>query len=115
MLPTEDAAWVGEELTRRFDLPLWSFSLTATDANRWALRLCRAITGRPYVLVFSHCYHGSVDETIVTLNERREPQARPGNVGPAVDPTVTTRVAQWNDRDHVRELLADGQVACVLT
>lgn len=115
MLPTEDAAWVGEELGRRFGLPLWSFSLTATDANRWALRLCRAITGRPYVLVFSHCYHGSVDETIVTLNERREPQARPGNVGPAVDPTVTTRVAEWNDLEHVKELLADGQVACVLT
>jgi glutamate-1-semialdehyde 2,1-aminomutase len=115
MLPTEDAAWVGEELARRFGLPLWSFSLTATDANRWALRLCRAITGRPYVLVFSHCYHGSVDETIVTLDERREPQARPGNVGPAVDPTVTTRVAEWNDLEHVARLLADEQVACVLT
>src|SRR3954449_6590862 len=68
MLPTEDAAWVGEELARRFGLPLWSFSLTATDANRWALRLCRAITRRPYVLVFSHCYHGTVDETFVTLD-----------------------------------------------
>ena len=67
MLPTEDAAWVGEELGRRFGVPLWSFALTATDANRWALRLCRALTERPYVLVFSHCYHGSVDETFVTL------------------------------------------------
>ena len=58
MLPTEDAAWVGEELGRRFGVPLWSFTLTATDANRWVLRLCRAVTARPYVLVFSHCYHG---------------------------------------------------------
>jgi hypothetical protein len=55
MLPTEDAAWVGEELGRRFGVALWSFALTATDANRWALRLCRAIAQRPYVLVFSHC------------------------------------------------------------
>src|SRR3954451_22353984 len=39
MLPTEDAAWVGDELARHFGVPLWSFSLTATDANRWALRL----------------------------------------------------------------------------
>jgi glutamate-1-semialdehyde 2,1-aminomutase len=115
MLPTEDAAWVGEELGRRFGLPLWSFALTATDANRWALRLCRAITGRPYVLVFSHSYHGSVDETIVTLDGSGRPQARPGNVGPAVDPTVTTRVAEWNDHEMVERLLADGQVACVLT
>ena len=71
MLPTEDAAWVGEELGRRFGVPLWSFALTATDANRWVLRLCRAVTGRPHVLVFNYCYHGSVDETFVTLDGGR--------------------------------------------
>ena len=113
MLPTEDAAWVGEELARRFGVALWSFALTATDANRWALRLCRAITQRPYVLVFSHCYHGSVDETFVTLDGGR-PRSREGNVGPAVDPTVTTRVCEFNDIEAVERLLADGQVACVL-
>jgi glutamate-1-semialdehyde 2,1-aminomutase len=113
MLPTEDAAWVGEELARRFGVALWSFALTATDANRWALRLCRAVTQRPYVLVFSHCYHGSVDETIVTLDGTR-PRSRAGNVGPAVDPTLTTRVCEFNDLEAVGRLLADGQVACVL-
>ena len=51
MLPTEDAAWVGEELARRFGLPSWQFTLTATDANRFSLRLARAITGRPLVAV----------------------------------------------------------------
>jgi glutamate-1-semialdehyde 2,1-aminomutase len=115
MLPTEDATWVGEELGRRFGMPLWSFSLTATDANRWALRLCRAITGRPYVLVFSHCYHGTVDETFVTVDGGGRPHSRAGNVGPAVDPTVTTRVCEFNDLDAVERLLADKQVACVLT
>src|SRR3712207_1315339 len=118
MLPTEDAAWVGEELARRFGLPLWSFALTATDANRWALRLCRAITGRPQVLVFSHSYHGSVDEAFVTLGDdpaHPAPRSRAGNVGPAVDPTTTTRVADWGDAEQVERLLADGQVACVLT
>jgi glutamate-1-semialdehyde 2,1-aminomutase len=115
MLPTEDAAWVGDELARRFGLPLWSFSLSATDANRWALRLCRAITGRPQVLVFSHCYHGTVDETFVTLDGGGRPRSRAGNVGPAVDPTVTTRVCEFNDLEAVERLLADEQVACVLT
>src|SRR4051794_28700397 len=114
MLPTEDAAAVGEELGRRFGVPLWSFALTATDANRWALRLCRAMTRRPYVLVFSHCYHGSVDETFVTLEAGR-PRSREGNVGPAVDPTTTTRVCEFNDIAAVERLLADEQVACVLT
>src|SRR3954464_15667372 len=115
MLPTEDAAAVGEELGRRFGVPLWSFALTATDANRWALRLCRAMTRRPYVLVFSHCYHGSVDETFVTLEAGTRPRSREGNVGPAVDPTTTTRVCEFNDVAAVKRLLADEQVACVLT
>jgi glutamate-1-semialdehyde 2,1-aminomutase len=113
MLPTEDAAWVGEELTRRFGVARWSFALTATDANRWALRLCREVTRRPYVLVFNYCYHGSVDETFVTLDGAR-PRSRAGNVGPAVDPTQTTRVCEFNDLGAVERLLADGQVACVL-
>jgi glutamate-1-semialdehyde 2,1-aminomutase len=115
MLPTEDAAWVGEELSRRFGMARWSFALSATDANRWALRLCRAVTRRPYVLVFSHCYHGTVDETFITLDGAGRPRSRAGNVGPAVDPTVTTRVAEFNELPAVEEALADEQVACVLT
>ncbi|HEX4735585.1 MAG TPA: transaminase [Thermoleophilaceae bacterium] len=115
MLPTEDAGWVGDELVRRFGMALWSFSLSATDANRWALRLCRAITGRPQVLVFSHCYHGTVDETFITLDGGGRPRSRAGNVGPAVDPTLTTRVCEFNDLEAVERLLADEQVACVLT
>jgi glutamate-1-semialdehyde 2,1-aminomutase len=114
MLPTEDAACVAEELARRFGVAQWSFALTATDANRWALRLCREITGRPQVLVFNHCYHGSVDEAFVTLDSGARPRSRPGNVGPAVDPTITTRVCEFNDLEALERLLADEQVACVL-
>ena len=66
MLPTSDAQWVGAELTRRFGMPLWCFSLSATDANRWAVRLARLATGRPKILVFAYCYHGSVDETFAS-------------------------------------------------
>ena len=113
MLPSEDAAWVGGELARRFGLPLWQFTLTATDANRFALRLCRQITGRPKVLVFSYCYHGTVDESFVTL-EGGAARSRAGNVGPPIDPAVTTRVAEFNDLAAVEAELAHGDVACVL-
>jgi len=68
MLPTEDAAWVGRELVRRFGLDAWQFALTATDANRWVLRMARQVTGRPKVLVFNYCYHGTVDETVIALD-----------------------------------------------
>jgi glutamate-1-semialdehyde 2,1-aminomutase len=115
MLPTEDAEWVGAELSRRFKLPLWSFTLSATDANRWAIRLARLVTGKPRILVFSYCYHGSVDETFVILDDDGQPLSRPGNVGPAIDPTTTTRVAQFNDLASVEAALRHGDVAVVVT
>ncbi|MGL5927350.1 MAG: transaminase, partial [Dermatophilaceae bacterium] len=115
MLPTDDAQWVGAELTRRFGLPLWSFALSATDANRWAVRLARLATGRPKVLVFAYCYHGSVDETFALPGPDGKAQSRPGNVAPPVALDLTTRVATWNDLASVERELAHGDVAAVLT
>jgi glutamate-1-semialdehyde 2,1-aminomutase len=114
MMPTEDAAWVGTELARRFGLPLWSFTLTATDANRWALRLARQITGRPKVLVFSYSYHGAVDESFVVVGPDGRAAPRPGLVGPPVDPTQTTCVCEFNDAAALEAELAHGDVAAVL-
>ena len=82
MLPVEDALWVGEELKRRFGLPYWQFALTATDANRFSIRLARHITGRRKILVFNWCYHGTVDETFITLHRDGRVTARSGNLGP---------------------------------
>jgi glutamate-1-semialdehyde 2,1-aminomutase len=113
MLPTRDAAWVGAELTRRFGPTHWSFTLTATDANRWAIRLARQITRRPKILVFSYCYHGSVDETFIVAGPDG-PHSRPGNVGAPVDPRETTRVAEFNDLAGLERELAAGDVAVVL-
>jgi glutamate-1-semialdehyde 2,1-aminomutase len=115
MMPSEDAEWVGAELTRRFGLPLWSFSLTATDANRWALRLARLVTGRPRILAFSYCYHGAVDETLVITGADGSAQFREGNVGPAVPIAQTTRVAEFNDLASVERELAHGDVAVLIT
>lgn len=113
MLPSEDAAWVAQELSRRFGLPFWQFALSATDANRFAIRIARHCTGRPRILVFNGCYHGTVDETFVIL-EDGEPVVRPGNIGPAVDPTSTTRVVEFNDLTALEEALSHQDVACVL-
>ena len=114
MLPTEDATYVGAELQRRFGLPYWQFALTATDANRWVLRMCRMAQRRPRVLVFSECYHGSVDETIIVVGPDGQPLAKPGNVGPQVDPVQTTRVVEFNDVDALTAALRPRDVACVL-
>jgi glutamate-1-semialdehyde 2,1-aminomutase len=114
MMPTEDAEWVAADLTRRFGLPLWSFSLTATDANRWALRIARMVTGRPKVMAFSYCYHGSVDETFVITGDDGGTAPRGGNVGPAVHVRETTRVAEFNDLASVERGLAHGDVAVLI-
>lgn len=114
MLPSEDAIWVGEELTRRFGMPYWQLTLTATDANRNAIRLARQITGRSKVLVFNYCYHGTVDETLITLDSDGKGVHRRGNTGAPVHPSVTTRVVEFNDEAALARELAHGDVACVL-
>jgi glutamate-1-semialdehyde 2,1-aminomutase len=113
MLPTEDASWVAAELGRRFGLPRWQFALTATDANRFALRLARAITDRPNILVYAWCYHGTVDESFAIVLEG-ETRSRPDNIGPPVDPPLTTRAVEWNDLPALERALEPGDVACVL-
>ena len=114
MLPTEDAIWAGEELTRRFGVPYWQFTLSATDANRFSLRIARQITGRSKVVVHDHCYHGSVDEAIAVLDSDGRVAAMPGNVGPQVHPRETTRVVHFNDLDGLERVLKDRDVAVVL-
>jgi glutamate-1-semialdehyde 2,1-aminomutase len=113
MLPSEDSIWVGDELQRRFGLEYWQFTLSATDANRWAIRLARQVTGRPKILVFNRCYHGTVDETFITLRDG-VPGPSDGNIGPPCDPAATTRVVEWNDVAALERELAYGDVACVL-
>jgi glutamate-1-semialdehyde 2,1-aminomutase len=114
MLPSTDAAWVGAELARRFGLPVWQMAMTATDANRFVLRFARHLTGRPKVLVFDWCYHGSVDEALATLDAAGNTVCRPGTIGAAVDPALTTVVVPFNDIDALEAALATGEIACVL-
>ncbi len=114
MLPYEDVLWVSEELQRRFGLPYWQFTLSATDANRFALRMSRMITGRPKILVFNYCYHGTVDETFITLDEEGTPMSRANNMGPQVDPLQTTKVIEFNDIAALETALSARDVAAVL-
>jgi len=113
MLPSEDALWVGEDLQKRFGLPFWQFTLTATDANRFAIRIAREITQRSKILVFNYCYHGTVDETIATL-EKETVVPRRGNIGPPVNPAETTRIVEFNDLHAFEAALKHNDVACVL-
>jgi glutamate-1-semialdehyde 2,1-aminomutase len=113
MMPTEDSLWVGEELARRFGLPYWTLTTSATDANRGAIRIARMITGRDKVLVFSGCYHGGIDEAHVELHEGR--MRMRNMIHPnGVDHARVSTVVQFNDVAALEAALAPGDVACVL-
>ncbi len=114
MLPSEDSTWVGAELTKRFGLAKWQFSVSATDANRFVLRLARHITKRPKILVHDWCYHGTVDETLVIADDKGQTISRHGAIGPQVHPSLTTRVVPFNDLEKLEQQLSFGDVACML-
>jgi glutamate-1-semialdehyde 2,1-aminomutase len=114
MLPTEDAAWVGTEMARRFGLPYWQFVLTATDANRFVIRWARSLTGRSKIVVHNWCYHGSVDEAFANLDAQGRVVSREGNIGAPVSLDRTTRVVEINDLEGLEAALAHGDVAACL-
>jgi glutamate-1-semialdehyde 2,1-aminomutase len=114
MLPNEDALAVGELLVKTFGLPFWQVATTATDANRFALRVARAVTNRPRVLVFNGCYHGAVEDTFVRLRDGKAIN-RPGLAGEFRDYTETTRIVEFNDLAALEHELADRSVACVIS
>jgi len=113
MLPTEDSLHVGEDLKKRFGLAYWQFTLTATDANRFSIRIAREITQRPKILVFHYCYHGTVDESFAGLHDGVVGPRR-GNLGPPVNPAETTRMVEFNDLNALEDALKQHDVACIL-
>ena len=114
MLPTADAEIVSKELAGRFGLPLWQFTVSATDANRHVIRYSRMITGRTKIIVIDRCYHGSVDETFATIDSSGKTIAREGNIGAPVSMDITTRVVEFNDLVGMEKALENGDVAAIL-
>jgi glutamate-1-semialdehyde 2,1-aminomutase len=113
MLPSKDAQHVGALLKAHFKLPFWQVTLSASDANRFALRAARAVTGRTKVLVFDGCYHGAVDEAGVQLGNGGIEQ-KPSLWGQAYDLADVTVCVPFNDFDAVAAALGTGQIACVM-
>src|SRR5690606_9547781 len=96
MLPSKAALRAGALLREVFGPMLWQVTLSATDANRHALRVARAVTGRRKVLVFNGCYHGTLEDTMVALDAGRT-VARPGLVGQVLDIAAEAVCVEFND------------------
>lgn len=114
MLPTEDALEVGRLLQDTFGPFRWQIATTATDANRFAIRVARAITGRPKILVFNGCYHGTVDDAMVELSNGKTAN-RQGLMGQVADLSQLATCVEFNDLAAVEAALATGEIAAILT
>jgi glutamate-1-semialdehyde 2,1-aminomutase len=114
MLPSEDALTAGRLLRETFGPFRWQIATTATDANRFAIRVARAVTGRPKILVFNGCYHGTVDDVMVELANGKT-QTRAGLLGQIADLTLGATCVEFNDLAAVEAALATGQIAAILT
>jgi len=112
LMPTEDAIVVAEELARRWALPKWRFTLSATTANTEAIRVARHLTGRPKLLMFEGKYHGHADEMLVTREDGGEQPEMLGLLPRVVD---DVRLIPFNDLEALERALAPGDVACVVT
>jgi glutamate-1-semialdehyde 2,1-aminomutase len=114
MLPTEQAAKNARELERRFGLPKWQFTLSATDANRHLIRFARHVTGRQKIAVHDYCYHGTVDETFANLAPDGSTTSRKNNIGAPVPLEQTTVSIPFNDLAAAEAAFATGEVAAML-
>lgn len=114
MLPSKAALRAGALMSARFGDFVWQVTLSATDANRNALRVARAVTGRRKVLVFNGCYHGTLEDTMVTL-DAGQTVARAGLVGQGFDLAEGAVCVEFNDLDAVAACLAAGDVAAIMT
>ncbi len=114
MLPTEDALAAGQLLRDIFGPFRWQIATTATDANRFAIRVARAITGRPKILVFNGCYHGTVDDAMVEMVNGKT-QNRQGLMGQVTDLTLGASCVEFNDLAAVEAALQTGEIAAILT
>lgn len=115
MMPTTDALEIGQQLSSRFGLPLWQVAMTATEANRYVIRICRALSGRPKVLSMNESYHGSLDETLPHIGPDGKLELRSSyDMNPGVPKDALSRIVEFNDLEALESELAHRDCACVL-
>jgi glutamate-1-semialdehyde 2,1-aminomutase len=113
LLPVEDAIFVSQELARRYGLPKWQYTLSASQANTELIRVARVATGRDKVLFFDGKYHGHFDQTLVELNP--DGHLVPEERGVPASVIEQVRIIPFNDTAGLARALEPRDIAVVLT
>lgn len=115
MMPTLDALEIGKDMSKRFGLPYWQVAMTATEANRYVIRNCRALTGRPKILSMNESYHGSLDETLPHIGPDGKLKLRSDyDINPGTPKDQLSRVIEFNDFKALVDALSHKDCAAIL-
>jgi len=119
--PAEITADVGELLAQRFQLPLWRFTNSGTEATMDAIRVARGATGRDKIVKVEGGYHGHHDTVMVSMKPPVDaagpadhPYAVPSTAGVAKSAIADTIVIPYNDAAALEEALAGNDVAAFI-
>ena len=119
--PAEITAVVGELLAQRFQLPLWRFTNSGTEATMDAIRVARGATGRDKIVKVEGGYHGHHDTVMVSMKPpiaaagpADHPYSVPSTAGVAKSAIADTIVIPYNDAAALEEALAGNDVAAFI-
>ncbi len=114
--PTKHLDVIGENLVERFQLPLWRFCNSGTEATLEAGRLMRARTGRDMLVKIEGTYHGHHDSLMFSvapdpaeMGPREHPNTVPQAMGIPQAFADLVRVVPFNDLGAAREVFAEHE------
>ncbi len=89
---------------------------SGTEATMSALRLARGYTGRSKVIKFNGCYHGHGDSFLIKAGSGALTLGIPDSSGVTSGTAGDTLVAEYNNLEQVREIVAanNEQIAAII-
>lgn len=119
--PCEANAEVAELLAARYNLPMWRFTNSGTEATMDAIRVARGITGRDKIVKVEGGYHGHHDEVMISMKPPVDkagpadnPIAYPQTAGITQSVLEDTIVIPYNDPEALERVLKNGDVAAFI-